>query len=122
VAELRDTFKSGLEVIFDTYEEAVHEGTYTLGSSNEFDANLVPETDRIRCIFGTFRAKDVSLLSFSELIQPNDIIGIIPHDDLSLDMNTEGYVEFDDEKGIYTVVGYERDPLKVTYTVLLRKN
>lgn len=123
MAELRDTFKEGLEVIFSTFEEAVHNGTYTLGSSNEFDSDLEPSTDEnVRCIFDTFREKDVSLLSFSDLIQPNDIIGIIPYDDMTLKMSNEGYFEFDDEEGIYTVVGHERDPLKVTYTALLRKN
>lgn len=123
MAELRDTFKAALEVVFSTFEEAVHNSTYTLGSSNEFDSALVPPTDpNVRCMFATYREKDVSLLSFSDLIQPNDIIGIIPFDDMTLEMSNEGYFEFDDEEGIYTVVGHERDPLKVTYTALLRKN
>ena len=123
MAELKNTFKEGLEIILSTFEEAVHNGTYTLGSSNEFDSDVTPSTDEnVRCIFTIFREKDVSLLSFSDLIQPNDIIGIIPYDDLTLKISNEGYFEFEDEEGVYTVVGHERDPLNITYTVLLRKN
>ena len=122
MAALRETFKNGLEIVFETFEEAVHEGTYTLGSSNEFDAEETFPTCEIRCIFENYREKDVALLSFSHLIQPKDIIGIIPFDDVTLKMSNEGYVEFDDEPGIYTVVSHQADPLKVTYIVLLRKN
>jgi hypothetical protein len=122
VAELRETFKSGLEVIFDTFEEAVHSGTYTLGSSNDFNEVAEPPTCPVRCVFINFREKDVSLLSFSDLIQPNDILGLIPYDDVTLEVSNEGYFSFTDQSGFYSVVGHEVDPLKVTYTVLMRKN
>lgn len=122
MAELRETFKAGLEVIFETFEEAVHEGTYILGSSNDFNEVAEPPTCPIRCIFINFKEKDVALLSFSDLIQPNDILGLFPYDDFTLDVNTEGYFSFTDESGFYSVVGHEIDPMKVTYTILMRKN
>lgn len=121
MAKLRHIFLSGLETIFKTFEEAVKNGIYYLEDENEF-TSTTPSSCSVRCIFEQFKEKDVSLLSFSDLIQPNDIFGIIPFTDMTLAMKSTGsYITFTTE-GTYAVVGYDKDPLNVMFTVLLRKN
>lgn len=125
MAQLRGTFLKGLETIFSVFEEAVKDGVYRVDDDNEFNDSAVDVTCPVRCIFGTFEEKDVALLSFSELIQPNDILGLIPFEDLAdstLKMTSSGgYITFSTE-GVFTVVAFEKDPLDVLYTVLLRQN
>jgi len=123
MAQLRDTFLTGLETLFSIFEEAVKTGIYGIDDENEFtnDPTVPPHTCQVRCLFEQFREKDISLLRFSKLIQPNDIIGIVPCDDVTLEMkSTGGFFTFDE--GTYTVVGFEQDPLSIIYTVLMRKN
>lgn len=121
MAKLRNIFLSGLEVILQVFEETVKTGSYNIDSDNEF-STTTSAADSVRCIFGQFEQKDISLLSFSDLIQPMDIVGLIPYDDLTLDMTSSGgYITFSEE-GTFTVVAFEKDPLNVMYTVLLRKN
>ncbi len=119
MAELRSTFLEGLEIAFDIFEEAVSSCVYTLPNENEFD-DSDPQTNTIRCLFTQLKDKDVALLSFSELIQQSDLIGLVPYDDLTLPMSNKAYCVFDE--GTYTVVQFESDPMKVVYIVLFRKN
>jgi hypothetical protein len=121
MAQLRDIFLSGLETILSVFEETVKTGIYGIDDENEFTSSS-SETCSVRCVFNQFKEKDVSLLSFSDLIQPNDIIGLIPYEDMTLEMKSSGgYITFTDE-GTYTIVGFEKDPMNVMYTVLMRKN
>lgn len=123
MAQLRDIFLSGLETILDVFEEAIKIGTYEIENENEFTNDIDSDAScKVRCIFEQFREKDISLLRFSDMIQPNDILALIPYEDMTLEMKSSGgYITFTDE-GTYTVVGFEKDPMNVTYTVLLRKN
>lgn len=121
MAKLRGTFLKGLETIFSVFEEAVKTGTYSVDDDNEFNDTVITP-DSIRCIFATFEEKDISLLSFADAIQPNDILGLIPFSDVTLEMTTSGgYIIFPTE-GTYSVVGWDKDPLNVMYIVLLRQN
>ena len=119
MAKLRNIFLKGVETLFKTFEEAVKTGTYKVDTDDGF---TTPTTvsDTIRCIFEKFTAKDVELLTFSKLIQPQDIKGLMPSVDLvNCEMTTKGYVLFGTDK--YTVEGHELDPMDVIYTLLLRK-
>lgn len=121
MAKLKKIFRSGVETIFSVFEEAVHTGTYTFTDDNGFDTptELV---DNVRCIFEKFTEKDVELLTFSKLIQPKDIKGLMPYVDLVNvpRMTTKGYCVFDGDR--YEVVAHDVDPMGVIYTLLLRKN
>lgn len=120
MAQLKGIFENGLETIFKVFEEAVKSGTYGIYDDNEF-SDEEPETCSIRFIPIQYKQKDIASLSFSDLIQPNDIIGIIPFSDVTIQMTSSGgYVTFAD--GTFFVVGQEKDPLDIMYTVLLRKN
>lgn len=119
MAKLRNIFLSGVETLFKTFEEAVHVGTYNVEVDNGFDTPTA-SSDAIRCIFETFEAKDIDLLSFGSSIQPQDIKGLLPSVDLvNCEMTTQGYVLFGTDK--YTVEGHDLDPMNVIYTLLLRK-
>jgi hypothetical protein len=118
MANLRNIFLSGINTIFSVFEDAVKIGTYNLDTDNGFD-DVTTESDAVRCIFEKFTEKDIELLTFSDLIQPSDVKGLIPAEDITLSMNTKGYCVFD---GVtYTVEGQDLDPMSVIYTLLLRK-
>ena len=123
MAKLRNIFLKGVETLFKTFEEAVKLGTYNLDTDDGFNTSTTASDD-IRCIFEKFTAKDVELLTFSKLIQPQDIKGLLPSVDLvNCEMNTQGYVLFGEGEAIekYTVEGHDLDPMDVIYTLLLRK-
>lgn len=120
MASLRNIFVKGVELIFDTFEDAVKTGSYNITVDTGFVAAST-QTEAIRCIFENFTEKDVELLTFSDLIQPNDVKGLIPAADIALSMNTQqGFCLFSGKK--YTVEGFDLDPMSVIYTVLLRKS
>lgn len=122
MAKLRKTFLKGLETIFSIFEEAVKNGVYSVDDENEFTKDEPLLTCPVRCIFAKFEEKDISLLSFAKFIQPNDIIGLIPFEDVTIEMTSSGgFVTFSTE-GIFSVVAFEKDPLNVMYIVLLRQN
>ena len=117
MAKLKNIFVKGVNTLFSTFEEAVHTGTYVQTTDNGFD-DATSESNDVRCIFEKFTEKDVELLTFSKLIQPTDIKGLMPAEDVTLDMNVKGYCVFDDVE--YTVEDSEIDPMGVLYTLLLR--
>ncbi len=119
MTSIRNTFLKGIEVIFSMFNEAVKSGTYNVDTDDGFnDASTA--NDSIRCIFETFSEKDVEVLSFSKLIQPQDIKGLMPSVDLvNCEMTTQGYCLFGTDK--YAVEAFDLDPMDVIYTLLLRK-
>ncbi|MCP3683857.1 MAG: hypothetical protein GY861_14325 [bacterium] len=121
MAKLRNAFLKGVETIFKTFEEAVNTGTYTVVADNGFDTSSSTE-DTIRCIFDKFKEKDVELLTFYKLIQPTDIKGLTPFVDLvnNSEITTQGSCKFDNVN--YEIVAFDLDPMKVLFTLLLRKN
>lgn len=117
MANLRSIFIKGVNTAFSVFSEAVKVGTYVLVVDDGFDA-AVETPIPVRCIFEKFEKDDN--LSFSDLIQPTDIKGLIPEEDITLAMNTKSHCIFD---GVtYSVEGYELDPMSVLYTLLLRHN
>ncbi len=121
MASLRKIFLKGVERLFNVFNEAVKTGTYTLDFDNGFD-DITSQTDEVRCIFEKFTEKDVELLTFSKLIQPTDIKGLMPAVDIVnvSEVNSQGNIVFTNDK--YEVVAFDLDPLSVIYTLLLRKN
>ncbi len=117
MANLKNIFITGVNILFDTFEESVHRGTYTQVTDNGFD-DILKETEAIRCIFEKFTEEDFKSSVFSELIQPTDIKGLVPAEDVTLNINTKGYCTFDAVE--YTIEGYDIDPMGIIYTLLLR--
>lgn len=122
MASIRNIFLKGVETIFKVFIEAVKTGTYKITTDNGFDVSSVASDD-VRCIFEKFTEKDVELLTFYKLIQPQDIKGLLPYVDLIKNkdkMGTQGFCTFDGDR--YEVVAFDLDPMSVIYTILLRKN
>ena len=122
MASLRNIFLKGVETIFKVFSEAVKTGTYVLVTDNGF-VTASSASDNVRCIFENYMEKDVELLTFYKLIQPQDIIGLMPYVDLINNkdkVGTQGYCVFGGSK--YEIVAFELDPMSVIYTLLLRKN
>lgn len=119
MAAIRKIFQAGVETIFSVFNEAVKIGVLTQSFDDGFGTSS-SSTDSVRCIFETFTEKDITLLSFAEMIQPKDVKGLMPSVDLvNCEMTTKGRITF--AEGTYTVEGYDLDPLDVIYTLLLRK-
>lgn len=119
MAALRDIFLAGVETAFSVFEEAVNSGTLTNSSDDGFGTTS-EETDTIRCLFESFSANDVATLSFSKLIQPTDIKGLLPYVDvINCEISTNATATFDGDE--YTIEAFEIDPMNVIYTLLLRK-
>lgn len=122
MANLKSIFVKGINTIFSIFSEAVHSGTYTLITDNGF-AVPISQTCPARCIFDSFTAEDIEKLSFSDLIQPTDIKGILPIDPtFTVPISVKGTFLFADDSDVYTVEGYDLDPLGIMYLLLLRKN
>ena len=121
MASLRNIFLKGVETIFSVFNEAVKSGSYTLTLDNGFDTP-VDQVDTVRCIFEKFTEKDVELLTFSKLIQPKDIKGLMPYVDIVnvSEVNSQGNITFGSD--VCEVVATDLDPMSVIYTLLLRKN
>ena len=121
MAELRSVFADGVELAFSTFEEAVKIGEYYLPQKTGFeDEEPDPLNCTIRCIFEKAYEKDLTKLAFVKLIQPNDIIGLIPAVDMTVEVSTKGYIVFNSDT--YFVEATDIDPMEVLYTLLLRKN
>lgn len=120
MASLRNTFLKGVETIFKQFKDAVHIGTYNLPVDDGFSTPTLLTDTGVRCIYEKFRERDVELLTFYKLIQPKDIIGLVPYVDISHSLESQGYFELDSVK--YSVIANDVDPMNVIYTVLLRKN
>jgi len=116
---LRNIFLSGVETCFSIFNETVKTGTFSVKTDDGFNTTTTL-SDSIRCIFEEFTENDVQKLSFSELIQPKDIKGLLPFIDMTnCEMSTKGDITFTGDK--YAVVAYDVDPMSVIYTLLLRK-
>ena len=120
MAKIKSIFLSGIETIFSIFEESVKSGEYSLIADNGFGTTSTTKKT-VRCIFDKFTQEDLESLSFSSLIQPTDIKGLIPVVDLQgVAVNVKGIYTLSSD--VYTVEGFEVDPLEVLYIVLLRKN
>ncbi|MDP8268255.1 MAG: hypothetical protein P9L97_05950 [Candidatus Tenebribacter davisii] len=119
MTSIRNTFLKGVETVFDVFNEAVKTGVYTVITDDGFD-DISTTTDTVRCIFETLKEKDLNSLSFSKLIQPQDVVALMPSVDLvNCVMTTTGTILFDEDK--YSVIAFEVDPMTVIYTLLFRK-
>lgn len=76
-------------------------------------------------IIDSFSERDVQFLSFSELIQPQDVKGIIQSSEIpGIFPSSKDDIEVLDEsvyKGKYSIIANDTDPANAAYTLLLRR-
>lgn len=124
MANLKNIFKKAALLAFnDIFNEAVTTGDLFYVVDDGFDA-AVETSCEVKCIFSQFEQNDVKNMSFSELIQPTDVIALVMFDEVTVKVNTNGFIRFteDSEQVDYTIEGFDLDPMNVLYTFLLRNN
>lgn len=113
---LKAVFETAVETAFSVFNEAVKSGQYTVVTDDGFSAETEVQHP-VRVIFDSFSEEDVQS-SFYPLIQPTDIKALIPGKDVTVPMNTANTLEVEGDS--YSIVGFDLDPYKVLYTLLLR--
>ena len=110
---LKSVFVNGVNTVFSVLADAVQEGQYIITDDDgwgESSENKYP----VRVILDRFSQKDVEFSSFYELVQPTDTKGLIPGEDLPVDMNTANILAVGDRK--FAIVAFETDPMKAMFT------
>ena len=119
---LKSVFVAGVNTAFKIFNEAVHTDVpYKVMRKTGWDgkAGTVLETKSIRVIQDSFTQEDINLLSFGKDIQPTDIKGMVPGEDLgTITPKTGDLIEL--STGTLTVVAFDTDPYRVLFTILLR--
>jgi hypothetical protein len=114
---IRTAFVKGVETIFKVLKDAVKVGTYISVVDDGWDSKT--ETAyTVRVIPDNFTQADIEKSSFSKLIQPTDVKGLVPGVDLTVTIKTSDSFKVEDVR--YEIVAYETDPLEVLHTLLLR--
>lgn len=116
-----NVFHKGAETIFKVFAEIAHSATYVTVAYNDFEGESPVETSTtIEVIMDTFSERDVQFLSFSALLQPTDIKGLVRGTQLSgVEMGTNDKVVIDSVD--YHVIAYSTDPAGAVYTLALRR-
>lgn len=117
------TFTKAADICFSVFKEAVKPATYYSVVDTGFKNNNTNYP--VTIIEESFSEDDIKYLSFSEFIQPNDVKGLIRGRDIQTEIHSQsdkiGITQKDSSVKMYTVVAFDRDPLEVLYTFLLRK-
>lgn len=115
---LNQVFINAAETIFKVFESLIHAGTYTSIHDDGFDTVTRDETS-VDVIIDTFAERDVQFLSFSNLIQPTDVKGLVRGTQLSsVSVSTTDTLAFDGTE--YSIIAFNTDPAGAIYTFLLR--
>lgn len=115
---LIDVFTQAADTIFTVFESLIVDASYVTVEDDGFDESV--ETPYpITLIIDGFAERDVQFLSFSNLIQPTDVKGLVRGSELtSVKVSTQDVVTVGDER--YAIIAHNTDPAKAVYTLLLR--
>ena len=115
---LQSVFTKGVRTVFSVLSDAVHTATLQVNNDDGW-GNITPATYSIRVIIDRFTQEDVDYTSFYDLIQPTDTKGLVPGEDITVDLKTDQQVIVGSDT--FNIVAWETDPMKAMYTLLLRK-
>ena len=120
---LNTTFQKAAEAVFAVFESLVYTVDYVVVEKDGFDIDS-RTSYRVGMIIDTFAERDVQFLSFSNLIQPTDVKGLIRGQELRdagvSVLSTNDVVVRDDNSVEYSIIAYNTDPAEALYTLLLR--
>jgi len=120
---LKDTFLKAANVIFNVFESLTHAVNYVVVIKDGFDVDTREEYP-VDMIIDNFAERDVQFLSFSNLIQPTDVKGLIRGQQLRdlgvLELSTQDKVVRIDTSREFAIIAYSTDPAEALYTLLLR--
>lgn len=115
---LKQVFINAAETIFTVFSSLIHAAQYKVIIDNGFDTPTI-ELTPVDIILDTFAERDVQFLSFSALIQPTDVKGLVRGEHLAdIDVSTTDEVIIDDVT--YSIIAFNTDPAEAVYTLLLR--
>lgn len=120
---IKNTIQKGVNTIFKVLKSIVYPAVYTDTSDDGFSV-AVTVTHTVDVIIDSFSERDVQFLSFSELIQPQDVKGLIRGSQLPVFPTTTGTLTVtstDAVNGKYSVIAATTDAATALYTVLLRR-
>ncbi len=116
---LNTTFKKAAKVVFKVFKDLIEVADYVVVEEDGFDISSETIT-LIDMIIDTFSERDVQFLSFSNLIQPTDVKGIVRGEQLAnVAVSTQHRIDVGSDK--YSIIAFSTDPAKALYTMLLRK-
>lgn len=114
---IKTVFVNGVETIFKILKDAVKQGQYII-ETNDGWGNKSEDSDDVRIILDKLKQADVEQTSFYDLIQPTDVIGLVPGADLSYEMASSNFIVIGERK--FTIVAFDTDAYEVLFTLLLR--
>ena len=116
---IKQAFIDGAKVIFNAFDSITNDVVYKSIFEDGFGVSNITET-QVKMITDSFAERDVQFLSFSALIQPTDVKGLIQGDSLiNVSPATSDKIIHGDVT--YSVIAYHIDPAGALYTFLLRK-
>ncbi len=120
---LKTTFNNAAETIFKVFKSLIVPVNYVTEVEDGFGTVKSTETP-VDMIIDNFAERDVQYLSFSRLIQPTDVKGLIRGKQLRslgiTELDTTSKIVRIDNGVVFSIVAYDTDPAEALYTVLLR--
>jgi hypothetical protein len=121
---LNTTFQKAAKTVFKVFSSLIVPVDYVVIVKDGFDVDT-RTVYGVDMIIDSFAERDVQFLSFSNLIQPTDVKGLVRGQqmrDLGLsELGTNDVVVRKDNSVEYSVIAYNTDPAEALYTLLLRK-
>ena len=119
---LTQTFQNAAKTAFLAFGDIVKDCVYIhvvddgfTQSEVEYDCTVIPVNNL---------EEEQNTLRFSQMIQPNDVIALIPGVDLPLEVTINSKLKFTPEGSIektFTIIDKDIDPAMALYILLLRK-
>ena len=120
---LKNTFNKAADTVFKVFKSLIVKVNYIIVTDDGFDA-VSTDINAVDMIIDSFSERDVQFLSFSALIQPTDVKGLVRGQQLRDEgvavYSTTDLVQRVDNEVEYSVIAYSTDPAEALYTFLLR--
>lgn len=120
---LYTTFNKAAETVFKVFKSLIVKVDYIVVTDDGFD-DVSTDDYAVDMIIDTFSERDVQFLSFSALIQPTDLKGLVRgqqlRDEGATIYSTTDLVKRKDNDVEYSIIAYNTDPAEALYTFLLR--
>ena len=120
---LKNTFIKAAETVFKVFESLIVKVDYVVVTQDGFDVDT-RDNYPVEMIIDNFAERDVQFLSFSNLIQPTDVKGLVQgqklRDQKVTSLSTQDVVVRKDNDVEYSIIAYSTDPAEALYTLLLR--
>jgi|JFJP01.1.fsa_nt_gi hypothetical protein len=120
---LKKVFTAGVNTAFKVLKDLVYSATYTTVQDDGFSTATTTDY-QVDVIIDSFSERDVQFLSFSELIQPQDVKGLLKGAQLPVFPSSRDLLlvtSNDAANGQYRVIASTTDPAFALYTILLRR-